>query len=189
MATAPTSTRNQTPSTHLAPSCPNVRPGRSDEVPQPDTAAPGNRSGRVLQDAVDQHRVLPADCAAVTLEADAPGRPETPVVLLTKLHPPVVLWSHGIEAVGRACPAIATLGLGDAVATAPVQQVVLPRLVNALVEQDGLGLVLDDFHRLSSGPAMDNVVWFVQHLPTSVQLVISTRADPALRLATMRVPW
>ena len=186
----------------------------------------------------------------MTIEADAPGRPEAPLILLTKLHlpsvpaqvvarerlfrrlrdgrgqrltlvacpagygkstllaawsaaesrtrpmawvtldegdnDPVVLWSHIIEAIGRACPPVAALDLGSVVATAPIQQVVLPRLLNALVEQDGLGLVLDDVHRLTSATARDDVAWFVQRLPTSVQLVVSTRTDPALPLATLR---
>lgn len=187
----------------------------------------------------------------VTLHAEpAPGRPEAPVLLLTKLHPPVVpaqsvvrhrlfarlregrgrrltvvagaagfgkstllaawrrvevierpvawvtldegdddivvLWSHVIEALSRVCPAVDATGLRGAVATAPVLQVVLPRLLNALVDQGGVGLVLDDFHRLSDGPARASVAWFVDRLPPTVQLVVSTRTDPALPLARLR---
>jgi LuxR family maltose regulon positive regulatory protein len=96
----------------------------------------------------------------------------------------VVLWSHVIEALGRECP-----GLGipaEAAAAAPLMEIVLPRLVNALVEQGELALVLDDFHRLASPSARDSVAWFVDHLPATVQLVLATRADPALPLAALR---
>ena len=46
--------------------------------------------------------------------------------------------------------------------------------------------MLDDFHRLSSGPARESVAWFVDHLPATVQLVLATRTDPALPLGTLR---
>ena len=71
-------------------------------------------------------------------------------------------------------------------ATAPVLEVVLPRLVNDLVDQGDIVLVLDDFHRLSGPTARETVAWFVEHLPENVQLVISTRTDPALPLGTLR---
>ncbi len=71
-------------------------------------------------------------------------------------------------------------------ASAPVLEVVLPRLVNELVEQGEVALVLDDFHRLSSPATRETVAWFVEHLPATTQLVISTRTDPALPLGTLR---
>ena len=52
-------------------------------------------------------------------------------------------------------------------AAAPVLEVVLPRLVNELVEQGEVALVLDDFHRLSSAAARESVAWFVEHLPAT----------------------
>ena len=98
----------------------------------------------------------------------------------------VVLWSHVVEALCRACPGLAHDELSALVASAPVVEVVLPRLVNALAEQDEIVLVLDDFHRLSSPSSRDGVAWFVDHLPSSVQLVLSTRTDPALPLGALR---
>ena len=47
-------------------------------------------------------------------------------------------------------------------------------------------LVLDDFHRLSSAAARESVAWFVDHVPATSQLVLSTRADPALPLGALR---
>ncbi len=98
----------------------------------------------------------------------------------------VVLWSHVIEALCRACPALAHETLAALAASAPVLEVVLPRLINALAEQPALALVLDDFHRLSNATTRQSVTWFVDHLPASVQLVLATRTDPTLPLGTLR---
>ncbi|WP_177320985.1 LuxR C-terminal-related transcriptional regulator [Lentzea waywayandensis] len=99
----------------------------------------------------------------------------------------VVLWSHLIEALGRACPAIDHETLAGLATSAPILEVMLPRAVNELVAaQAQLVLVLDDFHRLNAGPARDSVVWFVEHAPASVQVVLATRTDPALPLSALR---
>ena len=47
-------------------------------------------------------------------------------------------------------PALPHAELSAMAASAPLLEVVLPRLVNELVEQGEVALVLDDFHRLSS---------------------------------------
>ena len=47
-------------------------------------------------------------------------------------------------------------------------------------------LVLDDFHRLTDGPARDSVAWFVDRAPSTFQLVVATRSEPALPLAALR---
>ena len=47
--------------------------------------------------------------------------------------------------------------------------------------------MLDDFHRLSSASTRETIAWFVNRLPANVQLVLSTRTDPALPLGTLRV--
>lgn len=186
----------------------------------------------------------------MTAGADgAPGRPDAPILLLTKLHPPaalsqtvarerlferlregrgrrlslvacpagfgkstllaawreaemddrpvawvtldegdddvVVLWSHVIEALGRACPALDAASLLATAAVAP-PEVLLPKLVNELVGQGEMVLVLDDLHRLSGTSTRESIAWFVEHLPTSLQLVLSSRMDPALPLGTLR---
>lgn len=98
----------------------------------------------------------------------------------------VVLWSHVIEALCRACPGLPHETLAALVSTAPVLEVVLPRLVNALAEQGEIVLVLDDFHRFSSATSRESWAWFVGYVPSTVQLVLSTRADPALPLGALR---
>ena len=99
---------------------------------------------------------------------------------------PVVLWSHVIEALRRADPDL--VGIHQVVTTggAPMTDAVLPALVNRLSEHGRIVLVLDDFHRLSAGPARDSVVWFKRHAPSSVQLVVSTRTEPPFALPSLR---
>ena len=70
----------------------------------------------------------------------------------------VVLWSHIVEALCRACPGLAHDELAAAAAGAPLLEVALPRLVNALLEQEDVVLVLDDFHRLGGASARESVV-------------------------------
>jgi LuxR family maltose regulon positive regulatory protein len=99
---------------------------------------------------------------------------------------PVVLWSHVLEALQRACPSLDVRRRPELVGAARIVNAVLPDLVNGLTEQGDAALVLDDFHRLRSGPSRDSVAWFVEHAPPSFQLVVSTRSEPALPLAALR---
>ena len=62
----------------------------------------------------------------------------------------------------------------------------LPELINELTAVGDAALILDDFHRLTSGPARDSVAWFVDRAPSTFQLVLATRNEPALPLAAMR---
>jgi LuxR family maltose regulon positive regulatory protein len=119
-------------------------------------------------------------------EADAGARPMAWVTLDEGDDDVVVLWSHVLEALGQACPGLDAAALQALVPVAPLIEVVLPRLLNELVEQGEAVLILDDFHRLSSGPARDSLGWFIERLPASFQLVLATRMDPALPLGTLR---
>ncbi len=117
---------------------------------------------------------------------EARTRPVAWVALDDGDNDAVVLWSHVIEALGRACPGLPHPTLAALVTSAPLLEVVMPRLVNELVEQGEVVLVLDDFHRLSSASSRESVAWFVDYMPSTVQLVLSTRADPALPLGALR---
>ena len=119
-------------------------------------------------------------------EAESRQRPVAWVTLDEGDNDAVVLWSHVIEALCRVCPGLEQAPLEAMVASSPVLEVVLPRLVNELVEQPEVALVLDDFHRLSSASSRDSVAWFVDHVPSTVQLVLATRTDPALPLGALR---
>ena len=68
---------------------------------------------------------------------------------------------------------------------APVIDLVLPLLVNELDGQSEMTLILDDFHRVSSEPARASVRWFIEHAPPGFHLVIATRTEPSLPVASL----
>lgn len=119
-------------------------------------------------------------------EREAAQRPVAWVTLDEGDNDAVVLWSHVIAALCHARPALPHATLAALVSSAPVLEVVLPRLVNALAQCGETALILDDFHRLSSATSRDSFAWFVDHVPSSVQVVLATRTDPALPLGVLR---
>ena len=118
-------------------------------------------------------------------EAEAARKPVAWLTLDEGDNDPVVLWTHAIEALRRASPAVARSAAAHTV-VAPVVDVVLPRLVNELDGQGEITLILDDFHRLSSVPARVSVRWFVDHAPPGFQLVLASRTEPILPVGTLR---
>ena len=98
---------------------------------------------------------------------------------------PVVLWSHAIGALRRANPDVAKSASAHSV-VAPVIDLVLPRLVNELDGQGEITLILDDFHRVSSEPARASVRWFIEHAPPGFHVVLATRTEPSLPVASLR---
>ena len=118
-------------------------------------------------------------------EAEAARKPVAWLTLDEGDNDPVVLWTHAIEALRRASPALATSAPAHTV-VAPVVDVDLPRLVNELDGQGEITLILDDFHRLSSGAARASVRWFIDHAPPGFQLVLASRTEPALPVAALR---
>ena len=119
-------------------------------------------------------------------ESEAARKPVAWLSIHERDDDPVRLWSYAIEALRKVCPSISrSLFVQDA-SSEDLTEVVLPRLVNELDGQGEVALVLDDFHRLSNGPACDTVAWFVENVPRSFQLVIATRAEPALHVPVLR---
>jgi LuxR family maltose regulon positive regulatory protein len=133
----------------------------------------------------------PAGCGKTTLlgnwrELEAGHRPVAWLTLDQGDNDPVVLWTHVLEALRRICPAIDASVVPEQVGAVRIVDVFLPRLVNTLAEQGEVALVLDDFHRLSGGPARDSMSWFVEHAPSTFRLVVASRSEPALPLASLR---
>ena len=90
--------------------------------------------------------------------------------------------------------AFATVTPDSSVDTAPLLQrnrtpleTVVATLINDLetASQD-LVLVLDDYHVITSPEIHDSVAFLLEHLPPQLSLVIVTRADPPLPLASLR---
>ena len=118
-------------------------------------------------------------------EAEAAQRPIAWLTLDEGDNDPVVLWSHAIGALRRANPDLAKSKSAQSV-VGPVIDLVLPRLVNELDKHGEMTLILDDFHRISSEPARTSVRWFVEHAPPGFHVVVATRTEPNLPVATLR---
>src|SRR5215467_7386317 len=66
-------------------------------------------------------------------------------------------------------------------------EVLLTMLLNDLTTiQDQFVLVLDDYHVLDANPVEHVLAYLVEHLPPQMHLVIATREDPQIPLASLR---
>ena len=98
----------------------------------------------------------------------------------------VVFWSYVLAALRSAVPTLELSTSPEQVGASRVVDRVLPELINELTAAGEVALVLDDFHRLSSGAARDSITWFVDHAPSTFRLVLATRSEPGLPLAALR---
>jgi ATP/maltotriose-dependent transcriptional regulator MalT len=133
----------------------------------------------------------PAGCGKTTLlamwrDAEATRRPVAWLTLDERDNDPAVLWSHVLEALRAVCPGISLSPSPRTVGAALILDVLLPRLVNALAEQGDVAVILDDFHRLSSGASRDSVAWLVEHVPSTCQVIVASRREPAFGVASLR---
>src|SRR5215210_1259539 len=102
---------------------------------------------------------------------------------------PARFWRYFVTAVDRLQPgsgetALALLGSLQA----PPIETILTTLLNDLadLEADAV-LVLDDYHLIESRAIHEALTFLIEHLPARMHLIISTRADPPLPLARLRV--
>jgi LuxR family transcriptional regulator, maltose regulon positive regulatory protein len=102
---------------------------------------------------------------------------------------PARLWWYVVTALRRACPQIGGEAiLAELRAPAPdFTGLVLPMLANELAALPGpVVLVLDDYHVIKERSCHDQIAFLLSHLPPTAQIVLITRADPALPLARLR---
>jgi ATP/maltotriose-dependent transcriptional regulator MalT len=102
---------------------------------------------------------------------------------------PSRLWWHVMHALQKACPELAgEEGLRELRAHDPdITGTVLPVLLNDLATlAPPVVLVLDDYQAIIEPSCHEQMAFFLLHLPSSVQVVLSTRNDPPLPLARYR---
>jgi LuxR family maltose regulon positive regulatory protein len=136
----------------------------------------------------------PAGYGKTTLVAQWRGsatedRPFAWVTLDPDDNDPVSLWSHVAHALHRARPELCVQPMLEALRAWPsdVGGSMLPILVSELNALPGpVVLVLDDYHRVRERGCHGQVDYLLRHLPPTVQLVLTTRADPPLPLARLR---
>ena len=117
---------------------------------------------------------------AAWYQAEAPRRPMAWLTVDKDDNDPAVLWSYLLEALRRVCPDLGAAAQVQVPAAAPVVELLLPRLVNALAEQSAVTFILDDFHLLTDGRARESINWLVEHAPPTFQLVLSTERNRTL---------
>lgn len=69
----------------------------------------------------------------------------------------------------------------------PGNESIVDLLINDItnIDQNFL-LVLDDFHLIENKDIIKLVTYFLEHIPSNIHIVISTRSDPALPVARLR---
>ena len=69
----------------------------------------------------------------------------------------------------------------------PSWEIVLTMFINDLAQLAGQGvLVLEDYHVITAPQIHEMVVFLLDHLPTTLHLIMTTRSDPPLPLARLR---
>ncbi len=157
------------------------------------------RAALVAALAADHRRLVviraPAGWGKTTLLADwstdaRETRPFGWLALDGTDNDPIRFWSHLVEAVHRISPEAGA----DAAALLRITGVgilshVLPVLVNELTATATRGvLVLDDYHLITNPDLDEQLAYLIERLPaTGPQIVVASRATPALPLARLRV--
>lgn len=135
----------------------------------------------------------PAGFGKTTLLADwlaARERPDLAIAWLsldaTDNEAPI-FWPHVIAAL-RAAGEASGKSLVDVPASMPPDQSFIALLLNQLAaSQTPILLVLDDLHLVDHAGIHQQLAFLIEHLPGNVHIMITTRADPALPLARLRV--
>jgi LuxR family maltose regulon positive regulatory protein len=102
---------------------------------------------------------------------------------------PVRFWDYVIAAIQTAYSDIGeqTLTLLHEPQPLPIETI-LSSLINELSAlPDLLTIVLDDYHVIESPAIHEGLAFLVEHMPSQMRLIMTTRTDPPLSLARMRV--
>jgi len=100
----------------------------------------------------------------------------------------VRFWMYTIAALQRSVPGLGELAMAALQAPQPPAfEPLLTGLINEIAERsESLLLVVDDYHLITSPRIHEALSFLVENLPRQLHLVIATRSDPALPLATLR---
>ena len=101
---------------------------------------------------------------------------------------PIRFFTYLVAALRRVAPNIGDGVLGILQST---QQLSIVPILNALLNEiatvsSNFVLVLDDYHLIDSKTIDEAITYMIEHLPSQIRLVITTREDPQLPLARLR---
>ena len=101
---------------------------------------------------------------------------------------PARFWMYVIEALRSVLPGVGEASL--AMLRAPGVNLVeeaLPALINELADvPEQLVLVLEDYHAIEDERIHEGMASLIEHLPTALRIVVTSRAEPPLRIGTLR---
>ncbi|MEO8392628.1 MAG: LuxR C-terminal-related transcriptional regulator [Chloroflexota bacterium] len=118
---------------------------------------------------------------------DAESLPSAWVSLDENDDDPVRFLRYLITACQRFAPGLGDTSLNLLHAPQPTLETALTLWLNELTRLDHpCVLILEDYHVISSPRIQESVAFLLDHLPTSLHLVITTRTDPPLPLARLR---
>jgi LuxR family maltose regulon positive regulatory protein len=119
--------------------------------------------------------------------APAEGRSVAWLSVDQRDNDPALFWTYVVTALQAAEPVVGAGALGLLQSAQPSTEAVLSSLLNDLsgLAHD-LVLVLDDYHLIEARDVQDGMAFLLEHLPAQAHLVIATRADPSLPLASLR---
>jgi ATP/maltotriose-dependent transcriptional regulator MalT len=101
---------------------------------------------------------------------------------------PIRFWTYLISACQLVQEGVGETALGLFRTPQPLPDDTIPTiLINDIARlEDGLVLVLDDYHAIRNPAIHTTVAFLLDHLPASLHLVLSTRVDPPFPLARLR---
>jgi LuxR family transcriptional regulator, maltose regulon positive regulatory protein len=100
---------------------------------------------------------------------------------------PATFWTYLITALQTVAPGVGASALPLLQSSDLPIETVLTLLINELgALPHDVAVVLDDYHVVESPDIEEGMIFLLDHLPSQIHAVISTRADPRLPLARLR---
>jgi LuxR family transcriptional regulator, maltose regulon positive regulatory protein len=115
------------------------------------------------------------------------GRPCALLTLDSSDNDPIVLVNYLVQAVERLAPIARDLHAEVASAAPRVDEVVLPALARELTRLSPVELVLDNVQAISEPSSLAVLAFLIEHMPSGSQLVLLSRGELDLPLASRRV--
>jgi LuxR family transcriptional regulator, maltose regulon positive regulatory protein len=100
---------------------------------------------------------------------------------------PMLFWNYVVAALQAIEPAVPLTPPAGLLGEQDFVDAIVPRLLNELAAlESDVGLVLDDYHAITSSACHRSVELFLNREPANVRIVVSSRVDPPFPLGTLR---
>jgi LuxR family maltose regulon positive regulatory protein len=115
------------------------------------------------------------------------GRPSALLALEGRDNDPIVLLNYLVESVDRLAPCARGLHAELSSAAPRIDEVVLPALARELASLSPIELILDNVQEVSEPSSLAILGFLIEHVPPGSQLMLVSRGDPDLPLASRRL--